>query len=522
MDTFTVKETPGGTMATVTIVRNGDTSGEVGVHFETRDFAADPADDTLDNATAGKDYQTVSTDVNFAAGETSKPVMIPIPDDDETEFTEQVRLILSNPTGGAQLGARSEAVVLIKDDEPPEVGFVPNLNFFAPFSVLTVHENGGNVDAFVYRRGDLDVTVSVDYRRKVGSANDNNVESISGTLDFTAGVAKLPITITPIPDSIQGGDLYFFVILKNPVPPDLRPLITTLQVTIRDDNPPATPPKSATATDSDGDVVTGSLKGNGSVQIVPATPSGSLSAQSASIAAASGTAFDIILSGTDAATTLNVKVGKGAAGDGLVNINSIVSGGGLKSISAKAADLTGDGIFLDGPLGKLTIHDILNGADIITGGTTAQSSAIKARVIGDDTIIALGTAIKSFAAASIGQSGIFAPSIGKLSVAGNMTNAHVFVGFAPDDTDDPLAGGTFAPGALLKSVGVKGTFANSIIAATQIGKVSLATVQTNNNGVAFGIFAPTIGGVTVKSPPFKWNPTGSADQSIDDFHVIRP
>ena len=65
-------------------------------------------------ATAGIDYTATVTTLVFAAGETTKTVPIPIlaggASGDET-----VNLTLSNPAGGATLGARTTAVLTIVD-----------------------------------------------------------------------------------------------------------------------------------------------------------------------------------------------------------------------------------------------------------------------------------------------------------------------------------------------------------------------------------------------------------------------
>ncbi|MFM6199530.1 MAG: Calx-beta domain-containing protein, partial [Dolichospermum sp.] len=55
--------------------------------------------------------------VNFANGETSKTVTIPIIDDSIFEATETINLSLSNPTNGVTIGSQNSAIVNIIDND---------------------------------------------------------------------------------------------------------------------------------------------------------------------------------------------------------------------------------------------------------------------------------------------------------------------------------------------------------------------------------------------------------------------
>ena len=101
---YTVRESAG--LATIRVTRSGTAEG-VTVDFETANGSA-----------AGQDYQTVPrTTLTFAAGETSKTISLEILEDAAREGNETVRLILSNPTGGATLGAYAQATLKIVDNE---------------------------------------------------------------------------------------------------------------------------------------------------------------------------------------------------------------------------------------------------------------------------------------------------------------------------------------------------------------------------------------------------------------------
>jgi surface-anchored protein len=101
---FTVDETAGA--ATITVNRSFGSDGPVTVDFATSDGTAH----------AGVDYTATSGTLSFAAGETSKTITIPIAVDGFVENNETINLTLSNPTGGAELGGRTSAVLTMNED----------------------------------------------------------------------------------------------------------------------------------------------------------------------------------------------------------------------------------------------------------------------------------------------------------------------------------------------------------------------------------------------------------------------
>ena len=104
--TYSVDEDAG--TAAVTVVRGGGSSGAVSVDYATSDGTA----------TAGSDYTATSGTLEFADGQTTRTFSVPITADDRDEPDETVNLTLSNPQGGATLGARRNAVLTIEDASP--------------------------------------------------------------------------------------------------------------------------------------------------------------------------------------------------------------------------------------------------------------------------------------------------------------------------------------------------------------------------------------------------------------------
>ncbi|MBE9028497.1 DUF4347 domain-containing protein [filamentous cyanobacterium LEGE 11480] len=105
--TVSISETAGA--VTVTVNRTGDSSTAASVDYAT----------TAGTATAGSDFTGSNGTLNFAAGDTSATVSIPILNDTVIEPTETFSLALSNPTAGTTLGTNSSTTISILDDDAP-------------------------------------------------------------------------------------------------------------------------------------------------------------------------------------------------------------------------------------------------------------------------------------------------------------------------------------------------------------------------------------------------------------------
>ncbi len=104
--TYTGAETGGA--ITITVTRTGSTTGQVTVDFATTTIGS--------TATAGVDYFATSGTLTWTNGDgTSKSFTVTPVADGVAEGTETVNLVLSNPTGGASIGAQSTAVLNITD-----------------------------------------------------------------------------------------------------------------------------------------------------------------------------------------------------------------------------------------------------------------------------------------------------------------------------------------------------------------------------------------------------------------------
>ena len=102
----------------IVVQRAGDKNIPVTVNYSTSDTANFLQDCNVINgaATSRCDYVGVLGTLHFATGEISKTVSIPVVDDTYAEGAETFSIFLSNPTGGAALGANQIATITITDN----------------------------------------------------------------------------------------------------------------------------------------------------------------------------------------------------------------------------------------------------------------------------------------------------------------------------------------------------------------------------------------------------------------------
>jgi len=102
----------------VTVTRSGDTSGTSTVSYASSDGAGASGCGAANGGVASSrcDYSATAGTLSFAAGETSKTLLIPIINDVYAEGSESFSLTLSSPSG-ATLGSQSTATVSVADDD---------------------------------------------------------------------------------------------------------------------------------------------------------------------------------------------------------------------------------------------------------------------------------------------------------------------------------------------------------------------------------------------------------------------
>ncbi len=164
-------------------------------------------------------------------------------------------------------------------------------------------------------------------------------------------------------------------------------------------------------TDDSGDTVTIKLSGLGSAQVLRG--GADLEPRDAQ---------SLVLSGTDAKSSLTVTVTGAKSSPKTTTIDSIDLGAGqLKTLCAPAIDITGAGI--TGSAGSyitsITVRDLSNGADITLPGVVAKASTkLTARQAGAGTILNFGMPLSSATFIDFGGDSIQALSLGTLNVKG--------------------------------------------------------------------------------------------------------
>ena len=193
---FTVPESGGA--ATLVVQRVGDTSTSVSVDFATTNLTA----------IAGIKYTASSGTLAFAAGETNQFIVVPVQNNGFVEGAKAFRVALSNPTGGAVLGPRTNALVTITDND---VGL--------EFEVAThsITENAGLILIGVVRRDDGTLPVTVEIATTDLTATSGvDYTGTSQTLSFGPQERLKRVPITIINNSVKEPNRAFRVSLNNP------------------------------------------------------------------------------------------------------------------------------------------------------------------------------------------------------------------------------------------------------------------------------------------------------------------
>lgn len=189
---YAVNESVG--LATITVLRSGDTSGAASVAYSTP---------CCGSAFASADYVSVSGTLSFAPGETTKTFTIPILDDFVAEGTETINLALTN-VAGARLGTSSALVMIVDNDTDTSIGF-DSTNY-------SVREDAGSVTLRLVRIGDTSRVASAVWTTTSNGATGNvDYVTSTGTIVFTAGETSKTITIPIIDDILSEGSENFFV-----------------------------------------------------------------------------------------------------------------------------------------------------------------------------------------------------------------------------------------------------------------------------------------------------------------------
>ncbi|GBF78821.1 hemolysin-type calcium-binding region [Aphanothece sacrum FPU1] len=187
----------------VTVVRSGAVQTEVSATI------------TLNNGTAisPEDYNNTPIIVNFAQGETSQTVIIPIIDDSEFELDETINLTLTNPTNGAVLGSQNTASLTIVDNEIP----LPGILAFSATNYSITEDGTPIVTVTIIRTDGSDGAVSATLNLSDDTATaPNDYGNTPIVVNFAHRETSKTVTIPIVNDSIYEGDETLKLSLTNP------------------------------------------------------------------------------------------------------------------------------------------------------------------------------------------------------------------------------------------------------------------------------------------------------------------
>ncbi|MEO7795379.1 MAG: Calx-beta domain-containing protein, partial [Thermoanaerobaculia bacterium] len=208
---------------------NGDT-GEVTVAVATVDGSA------ID----GEDYVAASTTLTWLDGDHSdKSLTIEILSDDIAEGLETFGVVLSNPTGGVEIGALGSTVVRIlpqgDDDDDEDFPAVSRIRLRS--AVFPAFESAGAATFVVFRQGASAGAASVDYSTVDGSALAGaDYAATNGTVHWADGEAGEKVVSVPlINDAVAERHETVSVMLTNAVGGELGHRDTASILIIDDD-----------------------------------------------------------------------------------------------------------------------------------------------------------------------------------------------------------------------------------------------------------------------------------------------
>ena len=196
----------------IKVLRTGDVSGSVSVNYATGDGTA----------TAGLDYTTTSGTLNFAPGELTKFISIPISNDNLFENGDETfNLTLSGPTNSAILLIPAGATVIVRDDDSKPVVTFPSLPTLMASYIDEGDTGTKNLTFQVFLSNPSVQDVSVDYATTdfqgtpVSATAGSDYVASSGTITIPAGTTLATASISIIGDTRVEVDEVFTIHLSN-------------------------------------------------------------------------------------------------------------------------------------------------------------------------------------------------------------------------------------------------------------------------------------------------------------------
>ncbi|HND51952.1 MAG TPA: Calx-beta domain-containing protein [Pirellulaceae bacterium] len=179
-------------------------------------------------AWAPSDHGWAPEQLDFAAGESTKTVMIPIVDDSMVEDDEFFRLQLYSPTNDATIGDPATAVVRIRDND--------SAFEWAQEGKFSASEGDGVMNVTIRRKGSSVGQAWVSFATYDGSATaGGDYASTQQTLLFGDGVTSRTVSIPVVNDSVKEADEAFGIQLLDPINASLGSYVWGSATILNDD-----------------------------------------------------------------------------------------------------------------------------------------------------------------------------------------------------------------------------------------------------------------------------------------------
>ena len=189
-----------GVDAIVTVIRTNGFTGFVSVDYAVLDGTA----------LGGVDYAPTRGTLAFASGETNKTFSVPILSRPTVLVDRSALLVLSNPVGGATLGATTNATLTI------ESGGVGASYFFFTATNYGVNEYDSNAVVTISRTNSRVDRATIVFRTSNGTAVDGiNYLGTNLVVTFATNQSTTNLVIPILPDRVGTPDLTILLTLAN-------------------------------------------------------------------------------------------------------------------------------------------------------------------------------------------------------------------------------------------------------------------------------------------------------------------
>lgn len=224
---YSVVESAGA--ATITVERQGGSTGAISVHYETGDGSA----------TAGEDYTATAGTLSWADGDQAdKSFPLPVLDDSADERREFVRLRLEDATGGARIHpVKGRSVLEIVDNDGSNGSASGVIRFERRYA--QVRENHGGLTVTVERTRGAEGAIRVAYDVRGGTATSPSDYLLSaGVLEWADGDdSDKSFVVTVVDDALAERKEAIFLDLDSLTPGvAIHPGLGVMAVEIRDDD----------------------------------------------------------------------------------------------------------------------------------------------------------------------------------------------------------------------------------------------------------------------------------------------